>query len=343
MAKKLLCIFAVACLGSAAIVTGASAQTSDESMKRLEAKLDALAKENASLRSRLTKVEAAPRAAKPKQEPGYVGPIAKPSADPTPQQIAAARESFAADMPVAVKYAPPPRPACAQFGGWYVGGNVGANYVNNDWKDRDNFGFRFTGQDHVGDGSNSRAGWNAGGQLGWDYQSGCTIWGVVADINWASTDINVDYRDSTVGAPGTLGYGSEMKWFGTARTRAGVVVDNLLLYVTGGFAFAKFDRNLTYQAPGGGALALFSDDSTRIGFVVGVGTSWNLGNNWSLGSEILYMGFQKDQVEFACTTCGAGGIAQPNRYEFNDSVWVTRVNLNYRFGDYGKSPVMAKY
>jgi hypothetical protein len=91
MAKSVLRILAVAGLSSVALVGGAQAQTSDEAIKRLEAKIDALAKENMSLRTRLTRVEAAPRAAKPKQEQGYVGPIGKPSAEPTPQQIAAAR------------------------------------------------------------------------------------------------------------------------------------------------------------------------------------------------------------------------------------------------------------
>jgi len=247
---------------------------------------------------------------------------------------------------MAVKYAAPPRPACAQFGGFYAGVNAGANYYSNDWTDRDNFGFNFTFSDHIDDGSNSRAGWNAGGQLGWDYQSGCAVWGVVADLNWANTDINVDYRDNSVpgAAPGTLAYRSEMNWFGTARTRAGVVVDNLLLYLTGGFAFANFDRTLTFTQQGGAPLVgTFSDSSTRIGFVVGFGTSWDLGNNWNLGTEVLYMGFQKDQTEFVCTTCGAFP-GQANRFEFNDSVWVTRMNLNYRFGNYGKTPVVvAKY
>jgi outer membrane immunogenic protein len=342
MSNNVVRLVAVTCLSSVALISAANAQTSDDSMRRLEAKIDALAKENASLRSRLTKVEAQPRAAKPKQEQGYVGPIGKPNTDPTPQQVNAARESFAADMSVPVKYAPPPRPACAQFGGWYVGGNAGANYYTNDWKDRDNFGFNFTFQDHVGDGSNSRAGWNAGGQLGWDYQAGCAVWGVVADMNWASSKINVDYTDFPTGIQGNLSYQSELNWFGTARTRAGVVVDNLLLYLTGGFAFANFDRNLTYALPGVRA-ATFSDSSTRLGFVAGFGTSWNLGNNWSLGTEVLYMGFQKDQVTLSCAGCGAGFNNLPFRYEFNDSIWVTRVNLNYRFGDYGKGPVAAKY
>lgn len=335
----------VACLSSVAFIGAANAQTSDDALRRLEAKIDALAKENASLRSRLTRVEGQPRAAMPKQQQGqqqgYVGPIDKPVADPTPQQVNAAREAFAADMPVAVKYAPPPRPACAQFGGFYAGVNGGGNYYTNDWKDRDDFG-PVLGITNASDGSNSRGGWNAGGQLGWNYQTGCAVWGVVADIDWADSKIDVDYSSGgALGSGRSLSYSSELKWFGTARTRAGIVVDNLLLYATGGLAYAQFDRSLTYRVPGF-LTNVFKDDGARIGFVVGVGTEWNLGNNWTLGSEFLYMGFQRDNVSFACVSC-PGISFVPWRFEFNDAVWVTRVNLNYRFGDYGKTPVVAKY
>lgn len=274
----------------------------------------------------------------------------------------ASQESFAADMGAPVyKAAPPVRPACAQFGGFYVGGNVGANYYTHDWKDQANLGGLFGGAIAPGlnatEGTNSKAGWNAGGQLGWNYQAGCTVWGVVTDWNWASTKADAFYQSFPGGAlgpfvPSTLSATSELNWFGTARTRAGVVVDNLLLYVTGGFAFANFDRTLAYTAnpfPFGARAATVTDSSTRVGFAVGAGTEWNLGNNWSFGSEFLYLGFQKDELSFTCSAGGVGSScpaltpARTYNFTFNDSVWVARFNLNYRFGDYGKAPVVAKY
>ena len=49
----------------------------------------------------------------------------------------------AADMarPV-LKAPPPPPPLCAQFGGFYVGGQIGAIYYDHNWNDLDNFGNR---------------------------------------------------------------------------------------------------------------------------------------------------------------------------------------------------------
>jgi outer membrane immunogenic protein len=342
MAKNFLCIFAIACLGSAAVVTGASAQTSDDSIKRLEAKLDALAKENSSLRSRLTKVEAAPRAAKPKQEPGYVGPIGKPSADPTPQQINAARESFAADMPVAVKYAPPPRPACAQFGGWYVGAQGGWAYRDHKWSDRDGLG---RGIDTSLDGSISSTndGFVGGATAGWNWQSGCTVFGVEADWSWSSLKISEYNTDNGLGlALDTATIENKMRWFGTARTRAGVVVDNLMIYVTGGLAFANFQNTWTFLNPSAGAAATFTSSDTQWGWTAGVGTEWAFAPNWTLKSEFLYMRFEKDSVT-ALGVTGIGNPGQAYRFDSENSVWVTRLGVNYRFGDYGKTPVMAKY
>jgi hypothetical protein len=44
--------------------------------------------------------------------------------------VGVAGSAVAADMPAAYKVAPVARPACAQFGGWYVGANVGYGYLD---------------------------------------------------------------------------------------------------------------------------------------------------------------------------------------------------------------------
>ena len=38
-----------------------------------------------------------------------------------------------------------------------------------------------------------------------------------------------------------------MKWFATLRARSGVVVNNLLLYVSGGFAFANHRNEFLFD------------------------------------------------------------------------------------------------
>lgn len=249
--------------------------------------------------------------------------------------------AVAADM--AVKAAPvvAARPACAQFGGFYLGGNVGYAYYQHTLNDRDGLGpFIDTGLSNSY--RDTQSGWNAGVQGGWNYQSGCTLFGVEADWSWSDTrasSFNQD-GDQTTALPVTdsVTLSSRMRWFGTVRARSGVIVDNVLLYATGGFAYANFNRNFTYFEDGPATLGVFSTNNTRWGWTAGVGTEWAFAPNWSLKSEVLYMQFEKNTI----TALGNGVIGSlnvPYRLESQDQAWISRVGVNYRFG----GPVVARY
>jgi opacity protein-like surface antigen len=55
-----------------------------------------------------------------------------------------------------------------------------------------------------------------------------------------------------------------MRWFGTVRARTGVVLDNVLLYVTGGLVYARFNRDFTVLENGPPPVsAVFSSSRTR--------------------------------------------------------------------------------
>ena len=99
---------------------------------------------------------------------------------------------------------------------------------------------------------------------------------------------------------------NRLRWFGTTRARAGVVVDNLLLYVTGGLAYANFKRNYTYFQDGPAHANVFSSDSTKIGWAAGVGAEWAFANNWTLKGEFLYMSFEQDRLTAAGDGNGIG-------------------------------------
>lgn len=329
------CAVAALCVGG--ISTAAQAQSDSEALRRLEARIDALAKENASLKSRLSKVEAAPRAARTKQDQGYVGPIGKPGTDPTPQQVNAAREAFAADMPVAVKYAPPPRPACATFGGWNIGVHGGWASLDSRWVDRDAWVDNFGTDWALGTVSNQHGGATLGGQIGYLWQSGCTVFGFEIDGAWADLDETRIY-DSSSGTGTALTLQHDLQWYGSARTRTGLIVDNLMLYVTGGLAYAKIDSTWTISDPSPVQTFNVSKDN-RWGGVLGVGAEWAFNPNWSLRTEFLYYIFQEVH------TSGTSTNGQFVNFDSQDSMWVTRIALNYRWGggDYGKAPVQAKY
>jgi outer membrane immunogenic protein len=122
--------------------------------------------------------------------------------------------------------------------------------------------------------------------------------------------------------------------------RTGVVVNNLLLYVTGGVAYGRFNRNWTFFEDAPATLLTVSSDRSKLGWTAGFGTEWAFLGNWSLKSEVLYTRFVDDQQTFT-GAFGAIGIAgRQYRLESQDSMWVSRIGLNYRFGG---GPVYAAY
>jgi outer membrane immunogenic protein len=332
MKAAALATCAVATFGLVAIANTAEAQSNEEILRRLEAKIDSLSKENASLRSRMNKLEG-PRAASASATPPTTA-----TGTPVPS---AAREAYAANMPV--KAYPAPRPGCAQFGGWYVGGNVGWGVYDTAFSDRD--GLSKTLDDGLTSNVNARNhGFVGGAQGGYNWQSGCTVLGIETDWSWSglkTSELNLDGDQPTAD---TLNVENRLRWFGTTRARAGVVVDNLLLYVTGGLAYANFRRNYAYFQDGPAHTNVFSSDNTKLGWAAGVGAEWALANNWTLRGEFLYMGFEQDRVTAAGDGIGIGAAGVSYRLDSQDSLWVSRIGLNYRFGDVGgKGPVVARY
>jgi outer membrane immunogenic protein len=249
----------------------------------------------------------------------------------------------AADMAVKARPLPPPPPPCAQFGGGYIGANVGWGIHNHNYHDKGNL-VQTIDDDLPTNARLTDDRWNAGVQIGYNWQSRCTVFGVEADWSWTNTRPGDTFFDGDGGTQDALSVESRMRWFGTVRARTGVVVDNLLLYATGGLAYARFNRDITVFEDAPATAAVFSSSRTRWGWTAGVGTEWSFAPNWSLKSEFLYMRFAHDDQTFGAQTINGVTFGVPGRsYTFNhqDEVWVTRIGLNYRFGGYG--PVMAKY
>jgi outer membrane immunogenic protein len=250
--------------------------------------------------------------------------------------------AVAADMPVKAAAPVVARPACAQFGGWYVGGNVGYGYYNHRHEDRGNL-VQSIDSDLATSAQLTNSNWNGGVQGGYNYQAGCTVFGVEADWSWANNRASGTFFDGDAATQDSFILESRMRWFGTVRARTGIVVDNLLLYVTGGFAYARFNNSLTVNEDAPATTAVFASNRTRWGWTAGVGTEWAFAPNWSLKSEVLYMRFENDSPTFTGTTINGINFGVPGRaYEFatqQDAV-ITRVGVNYRFGG---GPILAKY
>jgi outer membrane immunogenic protein len=155
-------------------------------------------------------------------------------------------------------------------------------------------------------------------QIGYDWQNGPAVVGVVGDWNWAGASAFLRDDPSDVGDNNFIS--SQMDWFATLRGRAGLGVGNTLFYVTGGVVWADIDTTIT-DAP----VSFFADHS-RVGLVGGAGTEFMIGGNWSVGAEVLYMQFAEQSETFD------NGNGTLFLFDLNDSALVARLALNYRMG-----------
>ena len=78
--------------------------------------------------------------------------------------------------------------------------------------------------------------------------------------------------------------------FGTLRGRLGFVIDNVMLYGTGGLAYGYVDADSEVHAQDttGSESWRGSDSGWNIGWTVGGGIEYGIGR-WSLGAEYLYV------------------------------------------------------
>jgi outer membrane immunogenic protein len=258
----------------------------------------------------------------------------------------------AADMRPALK-APPPiaRPLCAQFGGFYVGAHIGWAAYDYNWNDQDGWA-KETNNQLPGEITTSRQGWLGGVAGGYNWQQGCALWGVEADWSWTGLRAEKDHvnrlldiEDSEIveGSTHQLTVRSRIRGLFTLRSRLGVVVDNVLLYVTGGFAAARFNRQFEISQPGDPTVDIISNSRTRWGGVVGAGAEWAFSPNVSIKSEFLYAKFARDRFSVSNVGDDADDCTTPCRFENNDSVLISKIGINFRWGGFGAAPVAARF
>jgi outer membrane immunogenic protein len=273
-----------------------------------------------------------------------------------------------------------PVPPVFSWTGWYIGANGGGV-----WGDTDpglsidqgpNGGSYFTfgaGEAanaqavQAANGSFRNSGWTAGGQIGYNYQSGLFLFGVESDFEAfkpTGSFAAVGALPPTAGGcgingsctPFTVNSSSSANWLSTYRGRLGVTHDRWLVYVTAGVAVAEMSfssvfTNATTVPPqvSGGLVSNFSSTRTRVGAALGFGTEWAFLQNWSLGVEYLFIGlngFNNEGVRTVaqptlgaipppgtCPPSGAGGFCSVFRYAFTMNDSVVRAKLNYHLGN----------
>jgi outer membrane immunogenic protein len=140
------------------------------------------------------------------------------------------------------------------------------------------------------------SGFTGGIQGGYNWQTGQFVFG-------GETDLQMSAADDTF-APWKF----SNPWFGTTRGRAGVALNNILIYGTGGIAYGGL------RAENAGV----TEARTLYGWAAGIGLEVGLTPNWSAKAEYLYVDLNDRGYNLTGTQ---------NGFESN----LLRFGVNYRF------------
>lgn len=172
--------------------------------------------------------------------------------------------AVAADLPPGPYYTAPAPLSAYSWAGPYLGATLGY-----EWGSVDN--------------SLTRPSGIAGGvEAGYNWQRGAFVFGGEADIQLS-------------GADDTLSpYEFSNPWFGTIRGRAGVTLNNVLVYGTAGLAYGDLRAdsfNLT-------------ESHTNVGWVAGAGVEVGFTPRWSAKAEWLYLDLSDSSFSVTGTNNG---------------------------------------
>ena len=128
---------------------------------------------------------------------------------------------------------------------------------------------------------------------------------------------------------------ASLDWIGTVRGRIGFVAtpDNrLLIYGTGGFAYAGGSTNFSVYDATQGAYWNGSPSSTRTGWTIGGGVEYAITNNITIKGEYLYVDLGSQNLNtvgnLAAQTVFPGTYATA---KINYDASIFRAGVNYKF------------
>jgi outer membrane immunogenic protein len=172
----------------------------------------------------------------------------------------------------------------------------------------------------------------AGGEAGYNFQSGSVVVGIEATGFWS----DIKGSDATGVASGLYPITSvdadSLQWGGTLRARGGIAVDRLLLFFTGGWAFGDIQHTNTDPVFGVDQFTVHAN-----GLVAGGGLAYAITNNLIGKIEYSYYNFNG----YNRPAVGGTGLTANGQLPYTtDSIYsILTVGLDYKFG----GPVVARY
>jgi outer membrane immunogenic protein len=257
-----------------------------------------------------------------------------------------AAPALAADLP-ARTYSKAPAPVAAVYDwtGFYIGGNVGGA-----WRSSDVFTFTQPGGtfDPLAFNASHNSSFIGGVHGGYNWQASTNfVLGIEGDFSWTRLNASVPASPTFVGGvpatvnngPITVAASRNIDWLSSVRGRVGYAWSSVLLYGTGGVAWARTTTAL--QMAGGNYNSVNgSVSNTKVGWVAGAGLEYKFTQNWIGRAEYLYYGLKGEADTFNCPACVPIPSGNPVVGTWRDpNVQEVRLGLSYLFG----GPVVARY
>ena len=168
-----------------------------------------------------------------------------------------------------------------------------------------------------------------GFQSGYNYQFGQWVWGFETDFQASGQKGSEVLQITNTNPAAFLSTDHKLKWFGTSRSRLGVLwTPNTLLYGTFGVAYGQVQEDAIISRGVQSASLTFKD--WKAGWTAGAGIETTLGNGWTAKLEYLYVDLGRTESTIA--TPGLGTLAATSR-RFTDDI--VRVGFNYKWGGGG--------
>jgi outer membrane immunogenic protein len=253
--------------------------------------------------------------------------------------------AFAADLPPApAPYRAPVIVPIYNWTGCYLGANVGGQYGSDKITTTTSVN-NFPGGGAAFLDGRTPVTINPQGVIG-GVQGGCNVQfasfviGFEGDADWL---YGRQSRTITVGAGAPIAAGdfltNEVKatFLTTARVRAGVALDRVLLFVTGGAAFGTIKTSDTLGTFGGTRVSTTSATTNRTGWTAGAGLEYAMTQNWLFKAEYLYVDLGSFDAAIACVLACIDVNDTTAHHKYTDHIG--RIGINYKFG----GPVYAKY
>jgi outer membrane immunogenic protein len=199
------------------------------------------------------------------------------------------------------------------YQGWYTGLNFGGVGYTASRTDQD------AQLINVATYTQRTTGYFGGGQLGYNWTTCHGLFGIELDGSAGSAITSTGLLPNAANAD--LSITSRFNGLVTTRARAGIVMDSVLFYLSGGLAAAHMLT--TYLNIAGDQ---FSFNNWSWGWVAGVGGEVAVAGNISLRSEVLYVGIADHTYTFISPTLG------PGNFTHSDAAWIIRVGLNVKLG-----------